>query len=462
MSAEAAFDEHEFAPDVHERQGVVDRVVTFLGRRVSHHLTDSIETFEGDESEPVTRMHFSSGSLRCAIDVDDPDALMASVVRSGDVGLLDAYVRGEWRPVPELSVGSENLHIGHSETDAFVTAMRTLIRKRRDSGFESVRDTISNMLAVGGIRDRFLSKKPSGITADKEDVEAHYNRWHQLLEGDGSILGKAIQFYSCGVWDSETPSLEEANREKAVAVRERLDLRPGMHLLEIGGGYGALALDILENTDDVHITILVTASEQKEYLDVVMSQRGFGDRVKILEQDYRDHDGAGQYDRVYSMEVVEHNSWQDLQTFVDANATFLKRTTTGEIDGKVVMQAILVDDEHYERYKRADGWLKSRVFPGGNLPSRAQLVAKGFERHGMHVRSEYDMTDMYPPQLLSWMVNLLENHGEQLSPEELRWQIAYLGSCAAAFAERHVLDRLFEIEPHRQNPSFPGMRRVTG
>ena len=179
--------------------------------------------------------------------------------------------------------------------------------------------------------------------------------------------------------DDRIESLERAQQRKVDAILDRLDLKEGSALLEIGCGWGGLAEQAMQRYA-IRYDGLTLSTEQAEY-----ARERLGAGANILLTDYRD--AQGQYDAIASVEMIEAVGQEYWPAYVAAIERLLKP------GGKAAIQYILIDDAIFEKYARGADFIQTYIFPGGMLLSesrfRALAEAKGLEwrevRHfGVH------------------------------------------------------------------------------
>jgi cyclopropane-fatty-acyl-phospholipid synthase len=241
--------------------------------------------------------------------------------------------------------------------------------------------------------------------------------------------------YSCAVFDTPGMTLEQASMRKLELVCQRLDLGPGDRLLEIGTGWGGLAV-YAARTRGCHVTTTTISREQHDYALARVRELGLEDRVTILMQDYRDL--SGHYDKLVSIEMIEAVGWQHIGTF------FAKCCDLLEADGSMLLQAITIDDRAYEVEKASKSFIKTHIFPGGCLPSLEVITRALARRTDLQVVGLHDITQHYVSTLRGWRQNFLGHAGEldALGYDETfrRLWTMYLAYCEAGFAERRICD----------------------
>jgi cyclopropane-fatty-acyl-phospholipid synthase len=271
-------------------------------------------------------------------------------------------------------------------------------------------------------------------------IAAHYDLGNQLF----SRMLDPTMSYSCAVFERPGASLEEASLSKLELVCRKLELGPDDRLMEIGTGWGGLAV-YAASTRGCHVTTTTISREQHDYAVERVRAAGLSDRVTVLLQDYRDL--RGRYDKLVSIEMIEAVGWQHMGTF------FAKCSSLLEPHGCMLLQAITIDDRAYEVEKASKSFIKTHIFPGGCLPS-LEVITRSMARHtDMQAVDLQDITAHYVPTLARWRESFLAacEELEELGYDpyfQRIWEL-YLAYCEAGFAERRILDiQLLLGKPH--------------
>src|SRR5512144_1493999 len=172
--------------------------------------------------------------------------------------------------------------------------------------------------------------------------------------------------YSFAFFPRESVSLHEAQGVKLDAVCRNLELGPQDHLLEIGTGWGGLAIHAASRYG-CRVTTTTISREQHEWAKEKVAAAGLGDRVTVLLDDYRDL--RGRYDKLVSIEMIEAVGWKDFGTF------FRRCSDLLEPDGSMLLQAIVMDDRAYAVERASRSFIRTLIFPNGCLPSR-EVIAR--------------------------------------------------------------------------------------
>ncbi len=349
----------------------------------------------------------AGAELRAKVTIRDPAAWRGPL--RGSVGLGETYVDGLW------------------ETDDLVALIRIAARELHD--LDGIRGAIAR---PRGLLHRVRSLVPENTrTRARQHNAAHYDLGHDLF---AAFLDERMM-YSCAYFPAEGASLEEAQLAKLERICAGLELGPNNHLLEIGTGWGGLAIHAARK-HGCRVTTTTISAEQHALALQRVREAGLDDRVTVLAQDYRDLRGS--YDRLVSVEMIEAVGWQHFDDFFRRCSALLAP------DGLMLLQAITIDDRMYEAEKGARSFANTHVFPGGCLPSQrliAECVARVTDMRQVWVD---DITAHYPPTLAAWrerFSSAWEWLRERGYDERFRrlWAF-YLSSSEAGLRERRIGD----------------------
>jgi cyclopropane-fatty-acyl-phospholipid synthase len=345
--------------------------------------------------------------LRATVQINDPAAWRGPL--RGSVGLGETYVEGLW------------------ETDDLVTLIRIAARELR--GLDGARGALARSRgALHRLRHLVPENTRRGA---RRNISAHYDLGNELFS---AFLDEQMM-YSCAVFPRQGASLEEAQLAKLERICERLALGPDNHLLEIGTGWGGLAIHAARRSG-CRVTTTTISRAQHDLARRRVREAGLGDRVTVLLEDYRDLRGS--YDRLVSVEMIEAVGWQYFDDYFRRCDELLTE------DGLMLLQAITIDDDIYEIEKAARSFANTHVFPGGCLPSEGLIAGCLARVTSMRQVWIEDITAHYPPTLAAWRERFLaawERLRSQGYDERFRrlWEF-YLSSSEAGFRERRIGD----------------------
>jgi cyclopropane-fatty-acyl-phospholipid synthase len=345
--------------------------------------------------------------LRATVTINDPAAWRGPL--HGSLGLGETYVDGLW------------------ETDDLVSLIRIGARELGDG--EGLRGAV---LHARGLLHRARRLVPENTRRGaRENISAHYDLGNDLF---AAFLDEQMM-YSCAYFPRPDASLEEAQTAKLERICERLRLGPENHLLEIGTGWGGLAVHAAREYG-CRVTTTTISREQHALAKKRVAEAGLEDRITVLLQDYRDLEG--EYDRLVSVEMIEAVGWQYFDDFFRCCDRLLTP------DGLMLLQAITIEDDLYELEKASKSFANTHVFPGGCLPSKAQIADCLARVTSMRQVWVDDITAHYPPTLAAWRERFF-TAWDRLRPrgydERFRrlWDF-YLSSSEAGFRERRIGD----------------------
>ncbi|HFF8435399.1 cyclopropane fatty acyl phospholipid synthase [Serratia marcescens] len=245
----------------------------------------------------------------------------------------------------------------------------------------------------------------------------HYDIGNDLFR---AMLDPYMQ-YSCGYW-KEAQTLEQAQQAKLRMICEKLQLKPGMTLLDIGCGWGGLAQFAAQNYGVSVHGVTISAEQQK-----LAQARCTGLDVEILLQDYRDLDR--QFDRIVSVGMFEHVGPKNYDTYFSVAARNLKP------DGLFLLHTIGSNQTDLN----VDAWIDKYIFPNGCLPSVRHIAEASEGRFVMedwhNFGADYDRT------LMAWLENFKRAWPDLMGGYSERFErmfTYYLNACAGAFRSRNI------------------------
>jgi cyclopropane-fatty-acyl-phospholipid synthase len=263
------------------------------------------------------------------------------------------------------------------------------------------------------------------------NISAHYDLGNDLYR----LMLDETMAYSCAIYPHEGSSLHEAQLAKFDAICRKLDLQPGDELVEIGTGWGGLAIHAASRYG-ARVTTTTISREQHEFAREKIARLGLGDRITLLLEDYRDL--RGQYDKAVSVEMIEAVGANYLDTYLRKCASLLKP------GGAMLLQAITIQDQFYEQARRSVDYIQRYVFPGSFIPS-VQAISDSLSRvTDFKIFHLEDIGPHYARTLREWRRNFFDNIQSvraQGYPESFvrLWEY-YLCYCEGGFEERQLGD----------------------
>lgn len=296
---------------------------------------------------------------------------------------------------------------------------------------QGVQDEIEKRVAKVMAVPRWIYHKANKNTrrGSKKNIVAHYDLGNALYE---QFLDKEM-LYSSAIYPRSDASLEEAQLHKLKTICERLELKQGETLLEIGTGWGALAIYAAQHYG-VKVTTTTISEEQFLYTQARINSLGLEDRITLLKSDYRDL--SGQYDKLVSIEMIEAVGHEYLASFFSTCNKHLKP------HGKMLIQAITIADQRYDQYRASVDFIQRYIFPGGCLPSISVMANNINNKTDMVITSLHDMGMDYAQTLNHWRAqfesSLQEIKKLGYNDDFIRLWRFYFCYCEGAFLERNI------------------------
>ncbi|PMQ10189.1 Cyclopropane-fatty-acyl-phospholipid synthase [Pseudomonas sp. AD21] len=340
------------------------------------------------------------------IHIQDP-ATWGMVASNGSIGAGEAFIHGYWSS-PDLT----------AVVRVFVSNLEVL-------------DAMEGGLArlgrpfVQGLH--WLNRNTR--KGSQKNIAAHYDLGNDLFEQflDPTMMYSAAQFLTA------EDSLEQAQLNKLERICQKLALKPTDHLLEIGTGWGSMALYAAQHYG-CHVTTTTLSKEQYAFTAQRIEALGLQDRVTLLLKDYRDL--TGEYDKLVSIEMIEAVGHRFLPTYFKQCAHLLKS------NGLMLLQAITIREQRYEQARRGVDFIQRYIFPGGALPcvqKMLEIVSRDTDMNLLHME---DFGLHYARTLRLWHENFRRAHGRlsELGYDDyfLRLWEFYLCYCEGGFLERTI------------------------
>jgi cyclopropane-fatty-acyl-phospholipid synthase len=340
--------------------------------------------------------------------VRDP-RFYAEALFGGTVGAGEAYIRGYWH--------CDNL------TDLVrLFIINDDMMTNVDAGWSRVAGFFMKIAHWLHRNDRDGSRR---------NIAAHYDVGNRFFE----LFLDETMAYSCGIFTHPGASLGEASRAKFDAACSKLALTPEHHLLEIGTGWGGLAIHAARHYG-CRVTTTTISKQQFEYASERIAREGLAGRVTLLLDDYRDLEG--QYDALVSIEMVEAVGHQYLDTYFRKCSELLRPT------GAMLLQAITIGDQYYTRALRSVDFIKQFIFPGGFIPSVQSLVDAVARVTDMKLFHMEDIGPHYARTLKLWReaftLRLAEVRAQGYPDGFARMWEYYFCYCEGGFLERRLGD----------------------
>ena len=343
-----------------------------------------------------------------AAEVDVLDVrLYARVLLGGDMAAAEAYMDGWWTS-PELTAVirffARNLNmtdgLGRYFNWLFLPARLLRLQARRNSRRQA-----------------------------RRNISRHYDLKQDFY---GSFLDQRLQ-YSSAIFPRPGGSLAEAQLHKMNRICELLELGPGDHLLEVGCGWGGLAIHIARQSG-CQVTAVTNSRAQYEFARERIDREGLAERIELVNCDYRQLDGS--YDKLVSVEMIEAVGRHYLSAY------FARLNQLLRPGGRLLLQAITIADQRYGDYRRSEDFIRKHVFPGGFLPSLGVISSLMARKTDLVMRDLFDIGLDYAETLACWREAFLANLGDLRQSghpaEFLRLWDYYFAFCEGGFRERRI------------------------
>ena len=354
--------------------------------------------------------HYEFGDLKseliATVKVNSP-SFYAYIFSHGENGLAEAYINGYWSCTDlskVLLIGVKN-----NEVTSQMSSWKSKI--------------ISMIFKLDHFRNR-NSKEGS-----KKNILSHYDLGNSFFK---EFLDPTMT-YSCGVFETERSTMEEASIHKIDLLCRKLDLKPEDHLLEIGTGWGAFAIHAAKNYGCL-VTTTTISDSQFDYAKEKIVEAGLSHKITILKQDYREL--KGQFDKLVSVEMIEAVGHEYMNVFFKTCNDLLKP------NGLMAIQAITIQDQNYQYARKNIDFIKRYIFPGSCIPCNEIMINHLSKETDMVLRDAQDIGLDYAKTLRLWKQTFNSNSHKikaiGLSDAFLRLWNYYFSYCEAGFLERHI------------------------
>ena len=385
------------------------------------------------DGEPPFRIEAYDGSVAGPLDAPltvrflRQDAITRALTRPGELGIARAYVAGDIELDGSLD-SLFSLEMPPLRTVMNVSNIRSLLHQ---TGFSVLKPVAPPTIEA---RQKGLLHSKS---RDKQAISHHYDVSNEFYE---MILGPTMA-YSCAVFDSPEDSLEDAQIRKVDLVARKLDLAPGMRLLDVGCGWGTMAIHAARvyGASVVGVTL---SEPQQRFATERAKAAGVEDLVEFRVQDFRDVND-GPFDAISSIGMFEHVGRRSMELYIRSLYHLLKpggrflnhaigRPATRDLNPNPTRIKELTRQASIAAGLRGPSrvhspFIERYVFPDGELHEVGTLVSM-FQAHGFEVRHLEGLREHYALTLRQWVKNL-----------EARWDQA----CAEVGAERARVWRLY-------------------
>ena len=343
----------------------------------------------------------AASEVQGEIDIHDRAAMVRLLI-DGETGAGEAYMDGQWSS-PDLAallllaaMNRQQLSLIGGWWRAPTQAIRVLAHRLR-------RNTVRQA---------------------RRNIASHYDLSNDLYR---LFLDESMT-YSSAVFASPSQSLEDAQRNKYARVADLAGVSPGMHVLEIGSGWGSFAIHLAAERG-ARVTTITISEEQATLARERIAAAGLSDRISVELRDYREV--SGEFDAIVSIEMLEAVGHEYFPAFFETCDRVLRR------GGRIGLQSITYPDAAYEQQRRGANWIQKYIFPGGLLPSLA-VIERATRRTSLLVTGVTDIGPHYAPTLRAWRSRFMGNREAVralgFDDRFVRMWEYYLALCEAGFA----------------------------
>ena len=329
------------------------------------------------------------------------------VLTGGTIASGEAFIDGDWS----------------SENPTEVTRLFSANMETMESMYDSQHWWMKLALKVAHFANR------NTLSGSKKNISAHYDLGNEFFQ----LFLDPIMMYSSAVFPTPEANLAVAAEHKLELICKQLELQESDHLIEIGTGWGGMAIYAAQHYG-CRVTTTTISKEQYDYASKAVAQAGLEDRITLLCDDYRDL--TGQFDKLVSIEMIEAVGHEFYESYFSTCSRLLKN------NGKMVIQAITIPDQRYDHARQSVDFIKRYIFPGGCLPSIG-VITDNLARHtDLHIVSMNDITQDYARTLEAWHHVFLEQLDKVMDmgfdERFIRMWRFYLSYCEGGFRERII------------------------
>ncbi len=342
----------------------------------------------------------------------------------GSIGNGESYVDGDW------------------DAQGLTNLVRIFVLNREL--LQSIDGGIGSLLQP--VQKVFHGLRQNTISGSLENIRSHYDIGNDFFK----LFLDETMMYSCALYEDKSYDLKQASMNKIETICKKLELKPTDHLVEVGTGWGSLAI-FAAKTYGCKVTTTTISSEQYNYAVQKVKEAGLEDKITILFEDYRKLTGV--FDKLVSVEMIEAVGLNNLDTYFEKCSSLLKP------EGMMVLQAITIRDQYYKNAKNSVDFIQRHIFPGTGIPSVNAIMSSITKKTDMVLVDQKDFAEDYAHTLRDWSHRLSSSKDEITKlgyPSFLYrlWQY-YFSYCEGGFRERAIgLSQITFTKPNYRNRSL--------
>jgi len=330
----------------------------------------------------------------------------------GDIGFAESYMDKDF----ECDNLTSLIKIGIINSDALQTKSE-----------DEKKFSLYNLFPVVNKLKHIMRKNSK--TRSAKNIQEHYDLSNDFFE----LFLDDTMMYSSAVFEKPDEPLFEAQKRKIDLLAKKLNLKKGSKVLEIGSGWGAMALHLVKEYG-CEVTTLTLSKEQKKLCEGRFKENNIEESVNVILKDYRDMEG--EFDAVIAVEMFEAVGREYFDVFFKKCESLLKPS------GILVMQIITMPDQRYSSYCKGTDFIQKYIFPGGHLPSVGKILDVTTKNTKLNLLHMEEFTEHYAKTLNIWHENFNQKLEEvkKLGFDEyfIRMWKMYLCYCEAAFLTRNI------------------------
>lgn len=362
-----------------------------------------LAVFEDGRTVQIFGSITSPTDINASITINNVDT-WRTVVTRGSIGAGEAYMASQWSS-PDLT-----------------QVIRLLVRNRDIVNGMDGQQSLFARLALKAAHTMNRNTKEGS----QKNISAHYDLSNDFFQ----LFLDESMMYSSAIFRHPTESLNDASTYKLDIICKQLQLQPTDHLIEIGTGWGGMAIHAAKKYG-CRVTTTTISQKQYDFAKARIEREGLSDRITLLLQDYRELTGS--YDKLVSIEMIEAVGAEFQKIYFETCNRLLKP------NGYALIQAITISESIYEQYLNDTDFIRQYIFPGGCLPTIQRMQQITREHTSLELTAISDITLDYALTLNHWRQRFLFNIKQVLGlgfdmPFIRMWEF-YLCYCEGAFLE---------------------------